>query len=59
EASTIIPIICAQAIPGTIIWTDEHKGYASLANKGFIYQSVCRKFKFVDKQRGIHIQFVE
>ncbi|KCZ74748.1 hypothetical protein H311_04285 [Anncaliia algerae PRA109] len=40
EASTIISIICAQVVSEAIIWTDEHKSYASLANKGFIHQSV-------------------
>ncbi|KCZ76572.1 hypothetical protein H311_02427 [Anncaliia algerae PRA109] len=59
KSSTIIRIICAQVVPGAIIWTDEHKSYVSLANNGFIHQSLCHKFEFVDKQRGTHTQFVE
>ncbi|KAG0440040.1 hypothetical protein DMUE_2030 [Dictyocoela muelleri] len=35
KAETIIPIICNQIVPGSVIWTDEHRSYLSLVNKGF------------------------
>ncbi|KCZ81215.1 hypothetical protein H312_01361 [Anncaliia algerae PRA339] len=30
KAETIIPIKCSQVAAGSLIWTDEHKSYASL-----------------------------
>ncbi|KCZ80226.1 hypothetical protein H312_02376 [Anncaliia algerae PRA339] len=59
EASTIIPIICDKVVNGTLIYTDEHRSYASLAQKGYVHQTVCHKYNFVDKISGAHTQFVE
>ncbi|KCZ80046.1 hypothetical protein H312_02564 [Anncaliia algerae PRA339] len=41
EANTIVPIICENVAAGTIIFTDEHKGYSSLVKMDiFIKKSV-------------------
>ncbi|KCZ78685.1 hypothetical protein H311_00276, partial [Anncaliia algerae PRA109] len=59
KAETIIPIICNQVVPGSVVWTDEHRSYLSLVNKGFQHDSVCHKYEFVDKVKGVHTQSVE
>ncbi|KCZ80501.1 hypothetical protein H312_02100 [Anncaliia algerae PRA339] len=52
EASTIIPINCDKVVNGIFIYTDEHRLYASLTQKGSVHQMVCHKYNFVDKISG-------
>ncbi|KCZ77429.1 hypothetical protein H311_01561, partial [Anncaliia algerae PRA109] len=59
KSETIIPLICSQVTPGSVIWTDEHRSYSSLNNIGFLHDSVCHKYEFVHKTNGVHTQFVE
>lgn len=59
EASTIIPIICGQVISGSTIWSDEHKSYARLGLKGYLHDTVCHKYEFVNKSNGINTQAIE
>ncbi|KCZ75181.1 hypothetical protein H311_03845 [Anncaliia algerae PRA109] len=38
---------------------NEHRRYLSLVNMGFQHDSVCHKYEFVDKVKGVHTQSVE
>ncbi|KCZ82114.1 hypothetical protein H312_00389, partial [Anncaliia algerae PRA339] len=53
KAKTIIPIVCSQIIPGSVIWTDEHKTYQSLNKHGSLHNSVCHKYEFINKINGV------
>ncbi|KCZ80230.1 hypothetical protein H312_02380 [Anncaliia algerae PRA339] len=59
KAETIIPIICNQVASGSKIWTDEHKSYSSLSKNGFIHESICHKYEFINSQTGVNTQAVE
>ncbi|KCZ73916.1 hypothetical protein H311_05123, partial [Anncaliia algerae PRA109] len=48
------PIICRNMVNGSIIWTDEHKSYSSLARNGFWHGTVCHKYEFVNKSNGVN-----
>lgn len=58
-ANTLLPIICHNVVNGATIWTDEHKSYSALAKNGFIHQTVCHKYSFINKQTGANTQAVE
>ncbi|KCZ79073.1 hypothetical protein H312_03543 [Anncaliia algerae PRA339] len=59
ESNTILPIISNQVASGSIIWTDEHRSYSRLSQKGFIHGTVCQKYEFVEKNNGINTHTVE
>ncbi|KCZ82000.1 hypothetical protein H312_00482, partial [Anncaliia algerae PRA339] len=46
-------------IPGSDIWTDEHKSYSSLFKICFHHITVCHKYEFVNKTNGVNTQAVE
>ncbi len=54
EASTMLPIICENVRVGTTVFTDEHKSYSALARNGFIHQTFCHKYEFVNKTTSAH-----
>ncbi|KCZ78342.1 hypothetical protein H311_00628, partial [Anncaliia algerae PRA109] len=56
---TLLPIITSQVIPGSMIYTDEHKSYASLFKNEFNHNTVCHKYEFVNKTTGVYTQSVE
>jgi transposase-like protein len=45
--------------PGSIVRTDEWKGYDRLGEDGFDHKTVCHKRNFVCRMTGIHTQRVE
>ena len=55
----LIPISQRIVIPGSIIHTDEHKTYRLLIEKGYIHDTVCHKYNFMDPITGVHTQHVE
>ncbi|KCZ77497.1 hypothetical protein H311_01493 [Anncaliia algerae PRA109] len=59
KVETIMPIICEQVVPGSNIWTYEHKSYSSLSQTGFLHKSICHKIEFIDKENGVNTQSVE
>lgn len=59
KSSTIIPLICDNVASNSIIHTDEHKSYSSLNNIGFIHDTVCHKYSFINSETGAHTQAVE
>ncbi|KCZ78475.1 hypothetical protein H311_00491, partial [Anncaliia algerae PRA109] len=42
-----------------VIWTDEQKTYSCLSKNGFIHDSVCHKYEFINRERGANTQAVE
>lgn len=59
EAATLIPIICSQVAPYSVIWTDEHRSYSRLRNFDFFHGTVCHKFEFINNLTGVNTQCVE
>lgn len=59
KASTILPIICSNVVSNSIIHTDEHKSYSSLNDIGFIHDTVCHKYTFINHDTGTNTQAVE
>ncbi len=58
-ATTMLPIICNQVVPGSVVHTDEHRSYSRLSANGYIHGTVCHKYNFVDRVTGVHTQAVE
>jgi transposase-like protein len=58
-SATMIPIICSQVAPNSIIWTDEHRSYSCLSSFNFIHNTVCHKYQFVNSLNGVNTQAVE
>ena len=56
---TILPIICANVASNSIIHTDEHKSYSALNNMGFVHDTVCHKYTFINPETGDNTQAVE
>ncbi|KCZ81782.1 hypothetical protein H312_00822 [Anncaliia algerae PRA339] len=56
---TILPIINKVVIPGSKIYTDEHKTYQILTNLGFSHGTVCHKYEFINKKTSANTQAVE
>lgn len=52
KAETLIPLIQANIIPGSIIISDEWRAYASLSKLGYTHQTVCHKRTFKDPLTG-------
>ncbi|KCZ76629.1 hypothetical protein H311_02369, partial [Anncaliia algerae PRA109] len=59
KIETILPIVISQVMPGSIIWTDEHKSYQTLNKNGFLRQLFCHKYEFVNKTNGFNTRAVE
>lgn len=59
KIETIIPIILEKVVPGSTIYTDEHKSYSVLGKLGFLHGHVCHKYNFVDKDTMVNTQGVE
>jgi transposase-like protein len=47
DGNTVLPIIRQRVRPGTIIYTDEWRGYAGLAAAGYIHRIVNHQFNFI------------
>ena len=56
KASAILPIICANVASNSIIHTDEHKSYSALNNMGFVHDTVCYKYTFINPETGDNTQ---
>ncbi|KAG0438667.1 hypothetical protein DMUE_2947 [Dictyocoela muelleri] len=59
KATTILPIICEQVVPGSIIHTDEHRSYSQLTQNGFEHMTIRHKYNFIDNNNNVHTQHVE
>ena len=59
KASTILPIIHQNIERGSVIHTDEHKSYFRLNELGYIHDTVCHKYEFVNSITGANTQAVE
>lgn len=58
RAETLYSHIEAQVEANSIIWTDEHRSYSCLKEKGFLHETVCHKYQFVTVE-GVNTQAVE
>ncbi|KCZ81399.1 hypothetical protein H312_01154, partial [Anncaliia algerae PRA339] len=59
KSETILPLIEKHVLPGTKIYTDEHKSYQKLNSLGFIHGTVCHKYEFVNKETRVNTQAIE
>lgn len=59
KATTLVPLIEKVVEQGSVICSDEWKGYLPLARSGFIHRTVNHKKYFVDPQTGAHTQSIE
>jgi transposase-like protein len=50
KEDTTIPIIIDKVVEGSIIWTDESKSYSRLGSVGYLHDTVCHKYEFVNTQ---------
>ncbi len=57
--STMIPIICENVVSGSTIHTNEHRCHRILTSKGFVHDTVCHKYTFINPVTGVHTQSVE
>ena len=59
KKETIIPIIVAQVLLNSVIYTDEHKSYKKLSSYNYVHGGCCHKYEFVNKITGENTQAVE
>lgn len=59
KAETLTSIILGVVQPGSVIVTDEWKGYAHLTRAGFQHYTVNHSKNFVDPTTGYHTQNIE
>jgi transposase-like protein len=59
SAAALIPIICSQVSPYSIIWTDKLSTYKSLNKYNYIHDFVTHKYEFVNHVTGVNTQAVE
>jgi transposase-like protein len=59
KEDTTIPIIIDKVVEGSIIWTDESKLYSRLGSVGYLHDTVCHKYEFVNSETGVNTQAVE
>ncbi|KCZ77490.1 hypothetical protein H311_01496 [Anncaliia algerae PRA109] len=58
--STLLNKIHEIIKPGTIIWSDEWRGYLNLRHDAqYIHQAVNYSYQFVDPTTGVHTQNIE
>ncbi|MGL6008944.1 MAG: transposase [Culicoidibacterales bacterium] len=57
--TTLIPIICSQVAPNTIIHTDEHCSYSGLSAFNYTHKTVCHKYSFINRENGCNTQAVD
>lgn len=59
DADTLLPLIMHNVLPGTIIYTDMWRAYASLQQRGFLHGQVNHSVNFRDPVTGIHTNTIE
>ena len=59
DKDTLIPIICAQILPGTCVMSDMWKAYDCLQDEGYNHLTVNHSLNFVDPDTGAHTQRIE
>ncbi|KCZ80574.1 hypothetical protein H312_02031, partial [Anncaliia algerae PRA339] len=59
KSEIILPLIEKHVLPGTKIYTDEHKSYQKLNSLGFIHGTVSHKYEFINKETRVNTQAIE
>ncbi|KAH7825938.1 putative ISXO2-like transposase domain [Monocercomonoides exilis] len=59
KKNTLIPIIQANVIEGTMIYSDEWKAYQCLETLGYKHLTVCHKYNFRDPLTGTCTNLIE
>ena len=59
DAATLEPIIQANVLPGTRIWSDQWAGYRNVGNLGYVHETVNHSQHFVDPATGVHTNTIE
>lgn len=59
KGTTLIPIIKAYVLAGSVVVSDEWKGYSRLEESGFVHETMCHKTNFVNPTTGYHTQAIE
>ncbi len=54
-----ITLILSQVLPGTTIWTDEHRNYGCLRDYDHVHDTIVHKYRFLIYEIGVNIQTVE
>ena len=59
DAQTLIPVIQANILPGTEIWSDQWVAYNGPAAGGYIHKIVSHSRNYVDPVSGCHTNDIE
>ncbi|KAH7831715.1 putative Uncharacterized transposase-like protein [Monocercomonoides exilis] len=59
KKDTLLPIIQANILPGTMIHSDEWRAYSSLSGLGYGHKTVCHKYHFKDLESEICTNMIE
>ena len=59
DKDTLLPIICAQILPGTRVMSDLWRAYNCLNDEGYDHLTVNYSLNFVDPDTGAHTQGTE
>ena len=55
----MLKVIRRNVVPGTIIWTDEWRGYNNLQRNGYGHETVNHSQEYVDPNTGVHTNNIE
>ncbi|KAG0440131.1 hypothetical protein DMUE_1966 [Dictyocoela muelleri] len=56
---TLLPIINQICRPGSIIWSDEWRGYSNLQAQGYNHETADHSYDFINPQNGVNTQTIE
>jgi len=61
NAATLLPIVQAHVLPGTVVWSDQWAAYNSMAALPAVagHQTVNHSLHFKDPVTGVHINTIE
>jgi len=54
SVATLLPVIQANVVPGTQVWSDEWAAYRNLNLNGYVHETVNHTQQFVNPATGVH-----